>query len=87
MDGADGLSREAVWPGRLPAAIANICQGEFLPAATMRGLLNLYRTMQRGPLDAKADAPVRRVRSFHNVGLGLGLGLGSAQTPGGDGRR
>lgn len=40
----------------------------------MRGLLNLYRTMQRGLLDAKAEAPVRRVRSLgSHPGAGAGL--------------
>lgn len=36
------------WPGlgRFLGTIANIRQGEFLPRATMRGLLRLYRTMQ-----------------------------------------
>lgn len=44
--GADCLSREASGLGRVLGTIANTCQGEFLPEATMRGLLNLYRTMQ-----------------------------------------
>lgn len=36
-------------------AAANICQGGFLPESTMHSSLNLYRTMQRGLLDAKAQ--------------------------------
>lgn len=40
----------------------------------MRVSLNLYRTMQRGLVDAKADAPVRRVRSLISPrGAGAGL--------------
>ena len=49
MDGVDWLSREVIWASEgFPGTIANMRQGEFLPEATMHGLLDLYRTCSKG---------------------------------------
>lgn len=67
---------------RFPGTIANICQGEFLPEATMHGLLNLYRTVQRGLLDAKARRHLStEYAPFHKMGLGLQLCIDHQQGP------
>lgn len=49
------VTADAVWTYiYILGIVANICQGGFLPEATMHGLLTLYCAMQRGLVDAKA---------------------------------